>query len=397
MDLKQEALQLSGQIIQWRRDLHRIPETGMNLPQTAKYVCDRLDEMGISYQRFSNHSGIVCLLGKPGGKTVALRADMDGLPIREENNCDFASQNGCMHACGHDGHTAALLGAAKLLKAHENELNGYVKLIFQPDEETVAGGPQMVADGVLKNPNVDGFYSMHIGGIAGEHDGIGDVLISRKGVFATSGGFSITFCGKGAHSSTPHLGKDPVLAAAHFIESFQGLISRETSPWDAASITISYIEAGNSSTYGLVPETVRLNGGLRAVTYETYKYLFSRIEEIMNATAAGMGITAKIEYAPPCLPVINDNQMVDDFLVSAKKIIPDERIVMMEHGTLGGEDAGAYMAEVPGCYFLLYNLTASDDGIVYAHHNPRFSIDDSCLYLGTALLSQAAVDFLAKK
>ncbi len=396
MDIKKEAMDLKDQIIKWRRDLHQIPETGMNLPQTSGYVKKRLEEMGISYQTFPDHSGIVCLLGKPGGRTVALRADMDGLPIREENQCDYAATNGCMHACGHDGHTAALLGAARILKAHENELNGYVKLIFQPDEENIAGGPKMVADGVLKNPDVDGFYAMHVGGIAGEHDGNGDILVSRGGLFATSGGFRIVFKGKGAHSSTPQLSKDPILAAAHFIEAIQGLISREVSPWDAATLTVSYIEAGNNSTYGLIPETARLHGGLRTVTYEVYKHLMERITEIANFTAASMGMSADIEYVSPCLPVVNDKQMVEDFLVSAGKVVPSEKIVMMDHGTLGGEDAGAYMAEVPGCYFLLYNLVASDDGVVYPHHNSRFSIDDSCLYEGSALLAQAAVDFLAK-
>lgn len=395
MNLKNEAKSINEEIIKWRRDLHRIPEVGTNLPLTAQYVCDRLDEFGIPYQTYEKHSGITCVLGQPGKATVAVRADMDGLLVKEENSCDYASKNDCMHACGHDAHTAILLGLAKLLKQHEKELNGQVKLLFQSGEENLRGAQMMIDDGVLKNPDIDCIFALHCeNGMQDASIKPGDILIRHGAVMAASDGFNIEITGFGGHASTPHLSKDAILAATRYVENIQSIVSREIAPWEMATIHISHISAGRSTAYGVIPEKVRIEGNYRAANAEVRKYINQRLSQILEYTAQSMGVTAKFETYKGCSATVNDNALVDSFVASAQKILSASDIHTMPHGLLGGEDMGIFMDHVPGCYFFLRTGAASDDGRIYPIHHPRFSIDESILYVGTALLGQAAVDYL---
>ena len=396
IDMKKEAQELSGEIIKWRRELHQIPETGLHLPKTSEYVRNKLDEWGIPYKTYEGHSGILAYIGKGGGKVAALRADMDALNVIEENDCDYRSTNGCMHACGHDAHTAGLLGVAKILKSHEDEIDGLIKLIFQPDEELLTGAPHMVADGVMDDPKVDGLFVLHCGVMTpeapAEH---GDVIICRGAAFCASGNYHAVIHGVGGHASNPQQAKDPTIAAARFIESLQSIRSREISPFEGVAINVSYMGAGaEGGAVGIIPDKAVVEGGFRSTSLETHAYLMKRIEESLNGVAASMGMTAEIKIDPGCFPVVNDPGMLSIFDKTVRKIVPEDKIVYIDHGGLAGEDAGSFFLEAPGCYFFLKNIAPSDDGKVYPHHHPRFTIDDSLTYIGTALLGQAALDLL---
>lgn len=393
MNIRAKAEQLNSHIIGWRRDLHQMPEVGLQCPNTAKYICERLEEMGIPYQTFDNHSGVIGLIGKKSGKTVGLRADMDGLNVAEKNNFEYASNNNNMHACGHDAHTATLLGAARILKDMEDELDGQVKLIFQPDEESLTGARQMIEDGVLENPSLDCMYLMHVGSIGGKGNEIGDIIVGKKAVFASSDAFNIVITGKGGHASTPHLTIDPIIIAARFIENLQSLISRETKTGIPAVISITSLIAGQG-TYNIIPDTAEIRGGFRTGDLTTRDYLMCRIREVLEHTATMMGASAELNMLAGCPSTINDLAITERFLNSAGKILPAEKILEMKETNMGGEDAAYFLAQVPGCYFFLYNACPSDDGVEYPHHNARFCIDDSVLYLGSALFAQAAVDYL---
>lgn len=389
----QEAQALQEQLVAWRRDLHQIPETGLILPRTKEYVAARLREMGLEYQEYEGHSGMTVYIGREGGKTVALRADMDGLKLREESGLPYASDNGNMHACGHDSHTAMLLGAARLLKAHEQELKGRVKLIFQPAEEGPGGAEPMVRDGVLKD--VDGIFGLHIGELGG-HFEPGGVALCRTGMTAADDQVRITVKGLGGHGSNPHLCVDPVVVAAAIIGNLQNIVSREVDAHDAVVITIATVEAGRGTT-NIIPESATMLGTIRNSNPVTRDFVLKRIEEIAKGTAQTMRASCTVEYFDGYPALVNDGAMVDAFLDTAKKLLKDEDIHILPHGMLGGEDAGFFWREVPGCFFFLCSSAPCPvDGRVYGAHHPKFCLDESVFWHGSALLAQTAADWLER-
>ncbi len=391
MSIKEQAENLSAQIIKWRRDLHQIPESGLYCPKTAAYICQCLDQMNIPWKSYENHSGITALIGTGKAPVIALRADIDGLDVKEENNVDYASTNGRMHACGHDAHTAALLGAAKILKDMENKLKGTVKLIFQPDEEGLEGAKAMLKDGVLEDPHVDRIYAIHVGSIVQHGKKSGQLFWKTGALFASSDCIKITIRGKGGHASTPFLAINPILIAAEVINNLQGLVSRESTYNVPSVLTVTGITAGNGA-YNIIPDSAVIVGGLRTQSLEVRSHLLKRMEEISKQCAAMYGAAAEMEVPSGCPPVINDPAVTADFIASAKKIFPAEDIIQLEHSSMGGEDSSYFFTEVPGCYTCLYNSIPSDDGKEYPHHNGRFSIDDSVLYLASAAFAQAVAD-----
>lgn len=395
MRIKEQAENLSEQIIKWRRDLHQIPESGLHCPQTAAYICNCLDQMGISWKAYENHSGITALIGTGNAPVIGLRADIDALDVKEENKLDYASTNGKMHACGHDAHAAALLGAAKILKGMENKLQGTVKLIFQPDEEGLTGAKAMIKDGVLEDPHVDRIYALHVGGIIQHGTKSGQLYWKTGPVFASSDCFEIHIHGKGGHASTPFLAINPILIATEIINSLQGLVSRESTYNVPAVLTVTGVTAGNGA-YNIIPDSVTIVGGLRTQSLEVRSHLLKRMEEISRQCAAMYGASAQMEVPYGCPPVINDPAVTADFIASAKKIFPAEDILKLDHSSMGGEDSSYFFTEVPGCYVCLYNSIPSDDGKEYPHHNGRFCIDDSVLYLASAVFAQAVADQISK-
>ncbi len=396
MNIIDKAFLISNDITGWRRDLHRFPEIGMHLPKTEAYVKAKLDEMGISYQTYEKHSGIVALIGKKEGKCVALRADMDALPIQEETGLEISSTNENMHACGHDAHTAMLLGAAKILKDYEEDLEGQVKLLFQPAEEGPGGAYPMIKDGVLENPKVDYILAMHTGNLSGGIHNNGDLIVSYGHTTAADDQVFIKIIGKGAHGSTPDVSVDPISIAALAINNIQYIISREISPFNAAVISFGSLEAGRG-TYNVIPETAILKGTIRTLDMNVREFVFKRIREILEGLTSGMRAEFELEFLDGYPPVVCDPKVVDSVVQSAKKIMPEEEIKILERPLLGGEDAGFFFQEVPGSYFFFYNLTSIDeDGNIYSLHHPKFDLDDSILYKGSAIFAQASIDILKK-
>lgn len=394
MTVLDEAKEISSDIITWRRELHKIPEIGLILPQTAAFVKARLDEMDISYTTFERHSGIVALIGKKAGKTIALRADMDGLRINEESEFEYRSQNSNMHACGHDAHTAILLGTAKLLKKHENELNGQVKLLFQPAEEGPGGALPMIEDGVLENPKVDAILALHMD--QKNHAAPcknGDIFVKYGNSSAADDQVDITIIGKSGHGSEPNRCVDPITIATLVVTAIQHIISREISPFSPCVITFGTITGGHGAE-NIIPNTVELHGTIRNQDMDTREFVFNRIEEVVKYITKAMRADYKLTFLNGYPPTKNDKDRVDGFLASAHKILPPEDIRISTEESMGGEDAGFFYQKVPGCFFRLYSPAPFTDGEVYPAHSSRFVLDDSVLYRGTALFLQSVFDYL---
>ncbi|WP_291405031.1 M20 metallopeptidase family protein [Acidaminobacter sp.] len=387
-----DAMNIQNDIITWRRALHQIPETGLHLPMTANYVIERLIEMGISYKTFDGHSGILAWIGDPArGKTIGLRADMDALEIKEETDVPFKSENDKMHACGHDAHTATLLGAAKLLKSREADLKGCVKLIFQPAEEGPGGAVPMIQDGVLENPKIDAIFAMHVYNIE-EAKTTGSIGLRYGGMFASDDQVYLKIKGKGGHGSAPNETVDPVVIAAHVILALQNIISREVKPSSPAVITIASLNAGRGTT-NIISDAAEMLGTIRTLSYETRDFVLKRIEEIVDAVTKGFRADYELRFFDSFPPVINDASVTTRFLESAKKILPEEEILIMNESLMGGEDAAFFFEKVPGTYFLL-NASMPQNGQLYPIHNSKFMLDDTVLYRGAAIFAQAALDAL---
>lgn len=390
-----EAKKIQNDIIKWRRDLHKIPEIGLILPHTSAYVSERLDEMGIRYKTYSNHSGIVAIIGdeNKSKKTVAIRADMDALKIKEEVDTSFKSENDNMHACGHDAHTAILLGVAKILKENEEKLNGRVKLIFQPAEEGPGGAEPMVKDGVLDDPNVEAIFVLHVDNFP-PHMKVGSIGVSYGTMYASDDQLYVKIKGKGGHGALPHESIDPIIITAHIITALQNIISRELKPSNPGVITIASINAGRGTT-NIISDSAEILGTVRTLNKDTRQFVLKRIEEIISCITKGFRAEYELKYFDSYPPVVNSKDLTEQFIMSAKKVIPEEDILILDEPDMGGEDAAFFFEKVPGVYFLL-NTLKEHNGEVYPPHNSKFQVDDSVLYIGTALFVQAVLDYLNK-
>ncbi len=393
MNCNDLAKSVQGDVINWRRELHQIPEVGLDLPQTSKYISDQLDNMGIPHRKNVGVSGIVGIIeGKKPGKTIALRADMDALPILEETGLDFASTNGNMHACGHDCHSAILLGVAKILNKNKDNMTGNVKLIFQPAEEGPGGAKPMLDDGAFENPKVDGVMGLHIGGITGDRRD-GQVIVSYGSMMACLDRFKMTIKGKGSHGAYPENSIDPISITSQIIGNVQTIISREISPTDPAVITFGMIKGG--SQYNIIPDTVELEGTVRAVDQTVRANLAKRFKEISKSVADGMRGSVEIDYTFGYPPVINNSEITKQFVDSAKKVMPEDEIIEIKKPVMGGEDMAYFINEVPGTFFFLSSHQPVD-GILYPHHNSKFAVNEDIFKRGVALLLQATNDWLEK-
>ncbi|WP_333638398.1 amidohydrolase [Tissierella praeacuta] len=393
MDIIKSAKRVEESIINWRRDLHQIPEIGLNLEQTSQYVIKQLEEMGIEYRKNIGVSGIVGLIkGDKPGRTIALRADMDALPIKEETGLPFASKNGNMHACGHDAHTAILLGAAKVLNENKDKIKGNVKLIFQPAEEGPGGAKPMIEDGALKEPKVDAIMGLHVGNLT-ENSKEGSIMVSYNNMMACLDRFKLKLIGKGCHGAYPETGVDPIAMAGYFISNVQSIISRELSPTDPAVVTIGKVNGGFA--YNIIPDSVELEGTVRAVDQKVRENIAKRIEDFAKGISETMRGTYEYEYVFGYPPLVNDKEFTKDFIESAKKIIPEEDIVEMKKPAMGGEDMAYFLNEAPGTFFFMSTPRAVN-GEYYPHHNSKFDINEEILWKGAALLIQGVMDYLEK-
>lgn len=382
--LLKEAQAMQAQLSEWRRALHQIPELGLHLPKTVDFVKEKLAEMGIDYHVYEDSSCITACIGK-GSKCFLLRSDMDGLPMPEESGVSFASQNGCMHSCGHDLHTATLLGAAKLLKAHEEELSGIVKLFFQSGEEIFAGAAAAIEAGILENPTVNAAFGMHVAS-----EMASNIIIYGPQPMSSVYGFKVTLTGKGAHGSTPNLGIDPINTGVHIYLGLQELIAREVSSAEEAALTIGRFVSGTASN--IIPERAVLEGTLRTFKPEVRDNLIQRIHDVIDAVCKAYRTTYEIEVLSDVPAVTCDAQMVDACLNSIHSLSDSIKTYPLYH-IMGSEDFAFICEKVPSAYFCL-GAGMPDKSQWVGQHNPKVLFSDDCLPLGAAVYAKSAMDWL---
>lgn len=389
-NILQEAQGLKETIVNLRRDFHEYPELSFKEFQTAKKVERFLKELGIETEMLANGSGVRGLLrGKKKGKTIALRADMDALPIEEKSNVPFRSRNsGAMHACGHDCHTAMLLGAAAILGKQREELQGNVVFIFQPAEEIGEGAKKMVDEGVLEG--VDCIFGVHI---TSSFDS-GTIGYRTGPLLAAGDFFEVVINGKGAHGGMPHLSIDPVAIAASSILTIQTIISRETDPLESAVISICKLNAGGDA-YNVIPDSVTFGGTIRYHNTKLAKYLPDRISEILGGIVPAMRGSYKFELFRKFPATINDEAMTTLASNVAEEAFGKENVFRM-NPRMGSEDFSYYLQKIPGTFVFL-GAKNEEKGIVYPQHHPMFDVDEDALPSGAALHSAVVLEYLAHR
>ncbi|MBI5666618.1 MAG: amidohydrolase [Chloroflexi bacterium] len=388
MNFMAEAEGLRDELIARRRDFHRHPELAFEEFRTAGIVAEELTRLGLEVQTGVGKTGVVGLLeGDQDGPTVLVRADMDALPICEENTFDFASaEPGRMHACGHDGHTTIALGVAKLLSRRREQVKGRVKFVFQPAEEVAGGAKAMIADGVLRDPRPDVSLGLHIwNGLP-----FGALGVADGPVMAGSSEFTLKVTGKGGHAASPHLAVDPVVCAAHVITAFQTIASRSVNPLDSAVVSVTQMQAGTA--FNVIPQDVELRGTVRTFRLEVRDLVERRMFEISEGIAGAMGCTAELRLNHQLLPVVNHPDVSARLREVFRQIVGDDRLSLNER-TMGAEDVGLFMDNIPGMYFFL-GAKVPDQDVYYGHHHPRFDFVEEALPLGVALLAAAAAEYV---
>jgi amidohydrolase len=394
--LRDECRELNDKIISWRRDLHRIPEIGIDLPETEAYVRARLEELNVPRQDGYDGVGVVALVeGEAGeGPVLGIRADMDALEIEEATGVDYRSTKpGRMHACGHDAHTSMALGAASVLMKHRDKFAGTVKFIFQPAEESMDGARRMIEAGVMDNPKVDAVIGLHIGGIWDEL-GPGQVGVSDKPIMAAADAFNFSISAPGAHGAYPHQSPDPVLAASAAIVQLHTLVSRTIDPTDTAVITVGRIEGGQARN--IIPTEVSARGTVRTLDSAVRDHLQQRIGEVLAGVAAAHGCEHKYEYFNGAPPVQGDSAICDLVRRSALEVVDTQDVLEISKPSLGGEDVSLFLERAPGCFF---GLGGSNPGVgIHSlHHNPKFQIDESILWRGAAVFCSSVLNYLSPR
>lgn len=389
MNIKQLAKEQEAYIIETRRHLHEHPELGEHEVGTTRFLVEQLEGQGIPVQTFDGITGCVATIqgGQPG-KTVMLRADIDALPIQELPGKSYCSQNpGVMHACGHDCHTAMLLGAARILWAHRQELKGTVKLIFQMAEEIGRKSEEYVKRGALEG--VDAIFGMHVWPSLD----VGTVNFEGGERMACSDRFTIQVKGKLSHGSAPHLGHDAILAAAAAVMALQSIPSRQNDPLNSLVVTVGMMNGGTKEN--ILCDHVELVGTVRAFNRAFRQSMPQRIQKVVEQVVEGYGCTAECDYYFGPSPLINDNEQLNRLAQGAAKKIMGEDSLVPCVKTLGAEDFSVYMEHVPGVYGYL-GIRNREKGIECIAHHPSFDVDESVLYLGAGIYAQFAVDYLAE-
>lgn len=396
----QEAQGFLDELQEIRRTLHQHPELGFDLKFTKPYVKQKLEEMGYGPMEMGK-AGLVALAGgKKPGKTILLRADMDALPIKEEAEVSFASkEEGKMHGCGHDMHTAMLLGAAKLLKKHEDEIEGTIKLEFQPAEEIFQGSPDMISAGLLENPKVDAAIMLHV--VAGMPMPAGVLMVPGGGISAAScEQYHITVKGKGGHGSTPNNCIDPITAAAQIHIALQEINSRELDANAYGVFTTCRFEAGMTSN--VIPDTAKMWGTIRTVDPDNQvgEYIKKRMSEICQSIATAFRCEAKVEYYDYCPCMVIDPELSQKVLGYAKDLLGQGAMDMtsITGGKAGGgsEDFAFVSHHVPTVSMFI-TAGNSEEGYLYSQHNPKVLFDDSMLYYGSAAYAYIALRWLSEQ
>lgn len=383
--------QIDARMSAWiaqRRDLHRHPELGFDLPRTAGVVANELSRLGLEVQTGVGQSGVIGLLeGGAPGPTVLVRADMDALPVHEENEVDYASEiPGHMHACGHDGHTAVALAVAELFSTRREKIAGRIKFVFQPAEEIGRGAKAMIEDGALDDPVPDVALGLHLW----NEQPVGTVALIDGPMMAGASDFSIRVSGAGGHGAIPHETHDPILAASHIVTALQSVVSRSINPIDAAVVSVTAFHAGDSCN--VIPSTAALSGTLRAFRIPVRDLLVERLMDIASQVAQGLGCRAEVNVEHLTLPVINSPE-VNARLHSVFAQVAPHITFLSECQTMAAEDMSYFLDAVPGTFFFVGSSNA-ERGLDYPHHHPRFDFDETALRLAVTLMTAAVASYV---
>jgi amidohydrolase len=385
LSINQLAKKYKQYVVDLRREFHTWPELSWQEKRTSKRIKEELKKIGIPYTAVAETGVVATIKGKSDKPLVALRADIDALNVNEDNDIEYKSKNeGVMHACGHDGHIAMLLGAAKILNELKHEIDGSVKLIFQPAEEVIQGAKRMLEEGVLEN--VSAIFGIHLW----SNLEIGKVSLEEGPRMATADKFTIKVTGKGCHGSSPHEGVDALVAASAIVMNLQTVVSREINPLEPAVVSIGKFYSGTK--YNVIASEAILEGTTRCFNPNIRNDFPKIIERITKDTAESFRAKAELIYEFSTPPTINNPYCSQIAAKAAEKVLNKDAIVRMEKVT-GGEDFAIYLEKVPGALIFL-GAGNKEKGIVYPHHSEKFNIDEEALEIGTALYAQLAIEYL---
>lgn len=388
VDLNQLASQIKEEVITWRRQMHQNPELSFHEEKTAQFVYETLESFGnLELSRPTKTSVVARLIGSHPGKTLAIRADMDALPIQEENTLEFASTNpGVMHACGHDGHTAILLGTAKILSGLKDQIKGEVRFFFQHAEEIFPGGAEeMVQAGVMDG--VDLVIGTHLWSPLEK----GKVGVVYGSMMAAPDAFYITVNGKGGHAALPHQTIDSIAVAAQVVTNLQHIVSRNTDPLDNLVISVTQFIGG--TTHNVIPGSVQICGTVRSFNASLRETIPGKMERIVKGITDAHEANYEFNYQFGYRPVINNDEVTSVIEETVREVFGEEALDLMRPN-MGGEDFSAYMEKAPGCYFYV-GAGNAEQGITYPHHHARFTIDEDALEIGVKTFIHAAFKFLS--
>lgn len=392
MDYLKRARELHEAAIKVRRQIHENPEVAFELPETMKLVRSKLDEFGIENDFLEDTYGVVGTIGDPSkGKTLLLRADADALPIQEDHSGEVISKvDGKAHQCGHDMHTTILLTALKMLKENEDQLEGQIKFLFQPAEETLNGGKLMLENGILENPTPDAGMAVHMWP-NGPDQGI---FVSKREMLASALNFKITIKGVGAHGAMPFNGVDPVFVASQIINGANGILARELPSNKGASLSMGYIDAPGGAV-NVVPDTVVLQGTSRTLYPESAEHVSKRLPEIVHHIAKAFRAEAEFEVLAEVPPLVNTPDITTQFMASAEKVFDGEYFVEESGPQLASEDYAHIASKLPeSCYFFVSCPLPNEDGEVFPVHNPSTQFNEEAIVVGSSAMAQAAEDWL---
>jgi amidohydrolase len=383
--LKKDIKELTPQLIEWRRDFHRHPEIAYEEQRTSSVIRKFLESLGLPVKVCAGTGLRAVLEGKPGRGTVALRADIDALPLKEEGNKEYKSENPeATHACGHDGHMAILMGTAQLLSQRREQFKGKVVFLFQPAEERLPGGAKrMVDEGVMEG--VDAIFGLHLW----QPLPTGTIGIVKGAMMAQPDYFSIKVKGRGGHGSMPQTTVDPILVASHLVVNIQSIVSRNVDPLKPVVVSFGTVKGG--TIYNVIPGEVSLTGTVRTFDPSLQSLAQRRLKEITEETCKAFGAKAEFQYEKGYPPLVNPEAMVDLVLDVAKKVLGEKSVKDIDP-VMGGEDFAYFLGKVPGA-FLFFGM---GDGMEFPHHHPAFDLDEKALPQAALLLTSLALEFLQR-
>jgi amidohydrolase len=380
-----------------RRDFHMHPELGFREIRTSGIVAKELEALGIEVTKGIGKTGVVGLLeGAKPGPTLLLRFDMDALPIVEQTGAEYSSQNqGVMHACGHDGHTAIGLTVAKMLNAHRDRLAGTIKLCFQPSEEgnngeEVGGAEMMIRDGVLDSPKVDMTLALHLW----NEKPLGWVGIAQGPVMAGGDIFTVKVTGRGGHGAIPDAAVDPVIAASSIVSALQSIVSRNVAPLETAVVSVTMIHGGTA--FNVIPQEVVLEGTIRTFDRGVRQKVLERFEQIVHGVGEGLGCQIEVNIKRITPTLVNDDLVTAQVQETARHILSESSLDTAGYITMGAEDMAYMLEKVPGCFFFIGSNDKARN-LDYGHHHPKFDFDEEALVRGSALMAAAALDILGEE